>query len=236
MRPGRGFTLVELLIVIAIISLLLAILVPSLGYVKELTYIVVCQANLRSLTQGWVAYHQDNRGRLPHPHPPVGGHSWVRKDNTTQALREGVLWDYVASADLYRCLTHRSKFKANPHVRSYSMNMYVGGNGLTWGIAAIGNYAQIRDPGKIMVFMEEDDPRESNMGAWVMDPAIPKWVDFPATWHDGGTTLSFCDGHGEYRKWRDRRTLEITWFWENHPGSVDVAWMLEAYCPPDAVP
>jgi len=235
MRSRRGFTLIELLIVIGIIALLLAILIPSLGYTKELTYIAVCQANLRSLTLGWMAYHQDNKGRLPHPHPPVGGHSWVRSGNTVQALRNGVLWDYVGSESLYRCLTHRSNFKENPHVRSYSMNEYVGANATAWRVDSIANYADIRDPATIMLLMEEDDPRSENAGSWVMNPVAPAWVDFPATWHDGGATLSFCDGHGEYRKWRDRRTLAITWFYENHPGSVDVASMLKAFCPTDAI-
>lgn len=54
----RGFTLVELLVVIGIIALLISILLPVLGRVRESANRVACQSNLRVLTQQQLMYAQ----------------------------------------------------------------------------------------------------------------------------------------------------------------------------------
>ena len=55
-----GFTLVELLVVVAIISLLVTILMPSLNRAKALARTVVCTSNLRSIGMGCQIYLHEN--------------------------------------------------------------------------------------------------------------------------------------------------------------------------------
>lgn len=55
----RGVTLVELLVVVAILAMLLATMVPLLSTVREQARRTACQANLRSVAQGWRLYVQD---------------------------------------------------------------------------------------------------------------------------------------------------------------------------------
>jgi prepilin-type N-terminal cleavage/methylation domain-containing protein len=55
-KQHRGFTLVELLVVIAVIALLMAILLPALGRAREQGKRIVCMANLKQLALGWIAY------------------------------------------------------------------------------------------------------------------------------------------------------------------------------------
>ena len=54
----RAFTLVELLVVVGIVVVLIALLMPALGRVREHALRVACAANLRSIGQALTAYTQ----------------------------------------------------------------------------------------------------------------------------------------------------------------------------------
>lgn len=57
---GRGFTLIELLVVISIISLLIAILLPSLASARKAARSTMCLNNLRSCGLSTILYTNDN--------------------------------------------------------------------------------------------------------------------------------------------------------------------------------
>jgi prepilin-type N-terminal cleavage/methylation domain-containing protein/prepilin-type processing-associated H-X9-DG protein len=63
-RSEPGFTLVELLVVIAVIALLMAILLPALGKARDQAKRVICLSSLKQLTLAWMAYADNNNGKI----------------------------------------------------------------------------------------------------------------------------------------------------------------------------
>jgi prepilin-type N-terminal cleavage/methylation domain-containing protein/prepilin-type processing-associated H-X9-DG protein len=110
MRPQRqptarfGFTLVELLVVIGIIALLMSILLPTLGRVRQQANAIKCASNLRQIgiaIQVYAAQHNNNFG----PYSNWG--RWYDPPGSTQLIdsRSGVAYwgvTYVTFGGLTR--------------------------------------------------------------------------------------------------------------------------------------
>jgi prepilin-type N-terminal cleavage/methylation domain-containing protein/prepilin-type processing-associated H-X9-DG protein len=96
----RAFTLVELLVVVAIIALLLAILLPALNRAKDVAQTVVCMSNLKQLGLGFAFYAEDYRNHV----------SPIRDENQTPPLAPNYArdnWDqqiynFTGSVELFR--------------------------------------------------------------------------------------------------------------------------------------
>ena len=103
-RPRRaGFSLVELIVVIGVITLLIALLMPALRSARESARTVRCASQLRVIGQGIFAYASNNHGYSP----PWG--AAFRVDTSGSPLSRGwpaALARYTgakADAPLYHC-------------------------------------------------------------------------------------------------------------------------------------
>jgi prepilin-type N-terminal cleavage/methylation domain-containing protein/prepilin-type processing-associated H-X9-DG protein len=139
-RPLIAFTLVELLVAVAIIAILASMLLPALTKSKESARSVQCVNNLRELTLAWNMYPDDFNGRLVWNDLSATGTGWVRgmldydgsnTDNTNSIYltdsRFALLAPYSAhGAGIYRCPSDRSTVTIGgsdqPRVRSLSLS------------------------------------------------------------------------------------------------------------------
>ncbi len=235
MKNKRAFTLIELLVVIAIIAMLLAIVMPALKKAKEAGKRVICQSNVRQLTQAWKTYAEENKGILAAAMTSAitGGEpfgwanstpTWVGLTNDVDnrraleaAITLGTFYPYVNILKAYRCTNHES---ANTgvadttqvkRIRSYSIVDSLNGydfikySGLQYG-RPVKQLTELRNSSAQIAFIDEG--RETAQG-WSIhpDPMAYKFWDVPGSQHNDGTVLSFADGHAEYWRWEDTRTL-----------------------------
>ena len=106
-RP-RGFTLIELVIVVAVVVALLAFLAPLVGRIEARRQRLACAANLHSIGTATASFALDHSRRLP-AHYGGGAISfdtfWMRRNNG-EYVNLGLLLDYVGTPEQFYCISH----------------------------------------------------------------------------------------------------------------------------------
>jgi prepilin-type N-terminal cleavage/methylation domain-containing protein/prepilin-type processing-associated H-X9-DG protein len=95
-RISRGFTLVELLVVIGIIALLISILLPALSKSRAAARTVACGANLRSIIQGMQNYVAQNKGYFPGSANSSGAFLMQPGFSDTNCPEICQIWDWMS--------------------------------------------------------------------------------------------------------------------------------------------
>jgi len=268
-----GFTLIELVVVIAIIGILAAMLLPALSKGKNRAKRTVCDNNLRQLQTAWTMYFSDHEDRLV-GNPPgsfggatpgspgwVGGTMYFDSDGSVSVYADpalktqstntellvgsdmhGSLGQYTKNPAIYRCPSDASYVTFDnvrvPRCRSYSMNCFLGDSTVTLTDGApfkmFRRFSQFAawSPSSCFVFMDENERSINDGYFWIPmlgAATVTSWQDYPACHHDGGTELSFADGHVESHHWADARTVvpfaPMRVMPSICPNNPDVAWL-----------
>jgi prepilin-type N-terminal cleavage/methylation domain-containing protein/prepilin-type processing-associated H-X9-DG protein len=115
----RGFSLVELLVAIAIIALLVSILLPSLNQARELARRVVCASSSRNLGTALNCYATESDGWLPSAEPrdrePVSRLHWFMNAKLLEGV--SVSLDYDGDGNLIGPMGAESPLTCPSHER-----------------------------------------------------------------------------------------------------------------------
>lgn len=220
LRPSLvAFTLVELLVVIAVIGILAALLLPALAKSRAKAEAVTCSNNLQQLSLAWILYAEDNGDLLVNNHgvPETlalrqtwanNVEDWQSSDDNTNLiyLTDSKLGPFSSrSARIYKCPSDRVPAPNGPHIRSMSMNAMVGNPGeLTNRFNPLYRQfyktAEVPNPSSIFVFLDEQADT-LNDGFFVNRLEEYSWGNVPGSYHNGAVSLSFVDGHRESHRW-----------------------------------
>lgn len=215
--PVLAFTLLELLVVIALIGMLASLTLPALSRSKARASGTACLNNLKQLQLCWQLYVDDFQGRVPPNRSLLTNGVWrstpdswigfssAPHDADPYPIEQGLLfkYDYNRSVALYRCPADRSQVAGSnrPRTRSYSMNGNLGGR--TNEVQATVDRADaIPHPAKLFVFIDEAEDSIDDAHFLVWPNPDPRWVNLPAGRHAQSGVLSFADGHAEQWAWQ----------------------------------
>lgn len=129
LRTGGAFTLIEVLVVVAVIALLVAVLLPSLARARDQAKNTVCMSNLKQFANAFVLYGQDHRQQPPPNRSAPGTAALQYRDSDWWYYRHMVP-RYIPSDRLSQTRAGFFGVFACPAdavaARAYAMNRYAG--------------------------------------------------------------------------------------------------------------
>jgi prepilin-type N-terminal cleavage/methylation domain-containing protein/prepilin-type processing-associated H-X9-DG protein len=204
----KGFTLVEVLVVTAIIVILVSLSLPVWSSIQKKRDQVVCLANLRNLGATFHNYAGDNDEKLPlAPNDP---------NNPTKYWRRALL-PYVelqaAGTDVFQ-----TPFFTCPPVRNIlvknggksGMNCYA----MSQSLSEL-RLVSINQKSKKILAMEG----RVSAGSQIPSEILNTTTYFPQTYHVGGNNILYLDSHVAF--WKDISLLTNAPF---APGGAEDMW------------
>jgi prepilin-type N-terminal cleavage/methylation domain-containing protein/prepilin-type processing-associated H-X9-DG protein len=228
----QAFTLVELLVVIAVIAILAAILLPVLDKAKQRSQTTACLNNMKQLQLSYRMYVDDNNDYLPPneviPEPDV---SWVlgnaHTDVTTTNIQNGLIFQYNHQVKIYVCPANTLMIPDGnggyvPQTRTCSVDFALGGytspglaagspaqGGMTFkGVTSLAKFNQIQTSSagvaQKIVFVDEaqNGVDDGCFGIFPESLGNNTWWNIPGCRHDGNRACTFTFADGHAEVWR----------------------------------
>ncbi len=190
-----GFTLVELLTVIAIIGILASILIPVVGKVREKARAAQCVSNQRQVGQALILYANDHQAQFPPLADANVGNStwWTNRLVDGGYLPDGKWRDRAwgsMNVGVFVC----------PLVRDPS---WYGGIAYSVAVATYGRSAslnKIADPARVSLVADAplnlNSAGKESASPNIVNPNKTFWSgDRRVNRHSGGGYVTFVDGH-----------------------------------------
>ena len=209
----RIFTLIELLIVIAIIAILAGMLLPALNAARAKAYGINCVSNLKQIGQAMLAYTMDNKDWFPGgtlhnkiyyelaPYTGIEPDKYKYKPWTQRKI-------WACPADSYRA---RKYIPGNGSVSgSYGFSYYARNNLIEGDSVSMIKISLIKQPSKLIYGMDTEDLRDGKALVYTVIAAT-RWpfktdakgqsdVHFR---HSGNASALWFDGHSNMMRLPD---------------------------------
>ncbi len=235
LRPSHAarsaFTLIEVLVVVAIMALLLGLLVPALARSREQARSVVCRSNLGQLHKANVFYLQAYRGIFP-PHRYMAAVTVDGRREEVEKQWFHLLESYTKSRQLPRCPSLSTGIQRDRnywqwgydgHNLGYGYNAFFLGNHLHADGQTCGTYiaarnwwpeSRVKVPADNILFGDSNPKPDGMWSSTLWWPFINQYGEgLNGTRHStgrksltssqvGAGNLVFNDGHAEFRQTR----------------------------------
>ena len=208
-----GFTLLELLVVVAIIVMLAAMLLPSLIHSKDQAKRIVCANNLRQLSLATHLYWDDNANNCFRYNGGLTNYGqlywfgWLGPGTEGERafdISQGVLFPYLKGRGVELCpslnyLLAQFKLKATGASYGYGYNRLLSGTNNSPPIKA----GQILHPADLCLFADAAQINTWQAPASPQNPMIEEWYYVDSTpdppnghfRHGRKANVGFCDAH-----------------------------------------
>lgn len=209
----QAFTLIELLIVVAIISILAAILFPVFARARESARRTSCLSNMKQIGTAWLMYAQDYDEKAVlavHYDSSTGDEiawdfrlDWSEVDysdpNPTPKASAGLLDSYAKNGQIHSCPSFYGEAWGRPHTGYAYNTTYIGGEG-PWGGGPLMresvHLAAITDAAGTAIFAEGGYGNPVNAQNYLRAPSDPyNSVGKVHFRHNGTANVAYADGH-----------------------------------------
>jgi len=207
---AKAFTLVELLVVVAIIALLISALVPSLSAAKDYARTVYCLNNLRQMAVAAQSYTLANEGSYPYHlyRDTKAGvlYGWdftIRRVDGRPVHEPGLIWQGQALLKIQQCpsFAGSDNWQDDPFTGYNYNTSYIGSyEGPRDNPVRPARAGDVKTPGLCALF--GDGQYAGGANKFMRSPRRGRDASFSGREggtqgfrHGGGTNVAFCDGH-----------------------------------------